>query len=87
MDRRSFVKQVLATAAVGAVAPQVLAEPTLALKTRQVGITTMVGASRVVVGGTQYEIVLDAVGWTWKWTPVSNTMYFLVDKVSKLGGR
>jgi hypothetical protein len=80
MDRRSFLKQVVATAAVGAVAPQVLAElPPLGYTIGvDVGMA-MAGASRVVVGGTRYEIMLDAYDWSWRWVPVNMTRFFLAE--------
>jgi hypothetical protein len=78
MNRRTFVKRVLATAAVGAVAPQILAEqPPLGYAMGVDAGTAFVGASRVVVGGRQYEIMLDACTWEWKWVPVSMTKFFL----------
>lgn len=74
MNRRNFLKQVLATAAVGAAAPAAMARTPLrpgryVLETPGLG-DELAGASRVVVGGKRYEIALNVVdgqvcGWKW----------------------
>jgi hypothetical protein len=67
MDRRSFLKQAAATAAVGAVAPKLLAAQSA---TAGVDTGMAAGASRVVIGSAQYTITLDTVNWQWVMVPV-----------------
>jgi hypothetical protein len=70
MNRRSFLKRVAATAAVGLVAPAALVEPPLGYKAGLDLGDQLAGASRVVVGGKRYSVSLhmengQVRGWKW----------------------
>lgn len=87
MDRRSFVKRVLATAAVGAVAPKLLAsEPPIGYTAEAVAAATEAVAAanicKLAAGGRVFTVVLDMDMSKWVWIPAMGEK---VQKIIPLG--